>query len=122
MRGEIYCERDQHQVVRQVEPSRNEMLFVKQEAAGPVHILFGTPEIVHWNYDPRHHCLDFPSTRVITETPYRPQQEGRRHHVKQAQEANRQREVRIEHVGRRASEMAASQEFADEIDGVERLE
>jgi len=97
------------------------MLFVKKEAAGPVHILLGTPEIVDRNYEPRHYCLDFPSARIITEPPDRPQQERRRHNVKQTQQTNQQRQVRVEHVRGGADEMAGSEKLADEIDRVERL-
>src|SRR5438477_6655355 len=98
------------------------MLFMKEQPASPVHVLPGSPEKINWEYDPGHQRLEFPSSPVITQSPDRPAQQWRRHHVKQAQQANGERQARVKHVFRTAHNMASGQQSANEIDCVEGLE
>ncbi len=94
------------------------MLLVKEQSARPIHILLRAPEIIDRDDNPRHARLEFPSAPVIAKTPNRPQQQRRRYHVKQTQESNRQRQVRIEHVFRSADDVATEEERSHKIDGV----
>ena len=98
------------------------MLLVKEQAPRPVHILLGPPEVIYWHNHPRHQRLQLPSATVITETADRPQKQRRRDHMKQAEQANDERQARIEHVFGAADDVVAGQHGAGEIDSVDRLE
>src|SRR5579859_505686 len=98
------------------------MLLAKEEAARPVDIVLGAPEIVDRNHDPGDQRCQFPSAAVVAQTPDRPQQQRRHGDVKQAEQPNRERQVRIEHVFSAADEVVAGQQSAGKIDAVESLE
>src|ERR1700686_1039707 len=54
--------------------------------------------------------------------PNRPQKQRRRDYVKQAEQADGQRQARIEHVFCAADDVSSCQQSAGKIDGIERLE
>src|SRR5579871_296905 len=97
------------------------MLLVKVQAACPVHIDLGTPKIIDGHDNPAHQGLQFPSARVVSETPDCPQKQRRSGHVKEAYQADQQGQVGIEHVLGAADRMMSSQTCGNEIDGEERL-
>jgi len=65
------------------------MLLMKEQAAGPVHVVSGSPEVVDGNYDPGHQRLTLPAPAVIAQSPNCPQQQWRRHYVKQTEDSER---------------------------------
>lgn len=98
------------------------MLFMKEQTTGPVHVLLGTPEIIDGNYDPGHQRLQLPSTPVIAKTANGPQKQRRRDYVKQTEQANDKRQVRIEHVFRAPDQVASGQKGSGKVHSVDRLE
>ena len=113
--------RHHDQIRQQIRPPRHHMLLVKKQSSRPVHILFRTPEIIDRHHNPRHQRLQLPSSPVISQPPDRPQQQRRRHHMKQAEQADHQRQARIEHIFRAADNMSPRQQRPREINRVDRL-
>jgi len=97
------------------------MLLAKEWPTRPVHIVLRTPEIIDRNHNPGSKRLIFPTTRVITQTPNRPQQKRRSHNMKQTEQPHKQGQMRIKHVFSAADKMGAAKNRPNQIDGIEGL-
>src|SRR5258708_16547067 len=95
---------------------------MEEGAPSPVYVELRTPEIIDGNHHPSGQRLVEPSSAIVTQAPDGPQQQRRSGHVKQAEQANEQRYVGIEHVFRAADDVRARTESPGQVDGVESLE
>src|SRR6266436_151394 len=122
MGGPVHQQRDDNQIAQQIQPSRHYVLLAEKRSANPIHVLFWPPEIIDRHDYPGSKGLILPSALVVPQPPYRPEQQWRRHHVKQTHKSEIQRKAAVEHVFRSTDEMPAAQDCAQQIDGVETLE
>src|SRR5271166_3170640 len=98
------------------------MLLVEEQAASPVHVHLGTPEIIDRYHNPRRQRLQFPSAAVVAQPPDRPNEHWRRGYMKQAQETNEERQPRIKHILRAADDVTTGRQSPGKVHNIERLE
>ncbi len=121
MRRIVDEQRHQQQVSRQIGWARDHVLLDEENASRPIDIVFGTPEVVDRDHHPASQRLQFPSSPVVSQPPNRPQQQCRRNHVEQTQQAHWQGQVRIEHVFSATDGVVSGEPCARQIDRVQRL-
>src|SRR5580692_4000459 len=95
------------------------MLLAKEWPTRPVHIALRPPEIVDRNHNPCRKRLILPSPPVIPQSPNHPQQQRRRHNVKQTEQPNKQRQSGIKHIFGSANEMPSADNRPEQSDGGE---
>lgn len=118
---DIHAKRHGDEIASEVKESGNSVLLAEEQSASPVDVEFWMPEVVDRNDNPHHDGLKFPSPRIVTPFPERPEQQGRRDHVEEAEQADGERDVRIKHVLRAADDVMASEQSSREVDAVESL-
>ena len=65
MRRVVNREGNNDQVSQQICESGNYVLFAKEGATSPIHIVLRTPEIIDRNYNPRGQRLILPTSPVV---------------------------------------------------------